>query len=77
MDGRLREAAEEFQAYIRLERNFSPLTVDGYGKDIEEFFAFLEGEGLGEESDIRYPEARLFVTRLYDRGLSRPTISRK
>ncbi|WP_407643850.1 tyrosine recombinase XerC [Edaphobacillus lindanitolerans] len=77
MNGRVKDAAEEFQSYIRLERNFSPLTVDGYRKDLEEFFAFLEGEGLGEGTDIRYPEARLFVTRLYDRGLSRATISRK
>ncbi|SDE36862.1 integrase/recombinase XerC [Bhargavaea beijingensis] len=77
MNARLKQAAEEFQAYIRLERNFSPLTVEGYRKDLEEFFSFLESEGIGEQEEIRYPVARLYVTRLYERGLERATISRK
>ena len=77
MNARLKQAAEEFQSYIRLERNFSPLTVEGYRKDLEEFFSFLESEGIGEGEDIRYPEARLYVTRLYERELERATISRK
>ncbi|MFC7363770.1 MULTISPECIES: tyrosine recombinase XerC [Bhargavaea] len=77
MNARLKQAAEEFRSYIRLERNFSPLTVEGYRKDLEEFFAFLESEGIGGEEDIRYPEARLYVTRLYERELGRATISRK
>jgi integrase/recombinase XerC len=77
MNARLKQAAEEFQSYIRLERNFSPLTVEGYRKDLEEFFGFLESEGIGGGEDIRYPEARLYVTRLYERELERATISRK
>lgn len=77
MNARLKRAAEEFQAYIRLERNFSPLTVEGYRKDIEEFFSFLESEAIGDGEEIRYPEARLYVTRLYERELERATISRK
>lgn len=77
MNARLKQAAEEFRSYIRLERNFSPLTVEGYRKDLEEFFAFLESEGIGAEEDIRYPEARLYVTQLYERKLERATISRK
>lgn len=77
MNARLKQAAEEFRSYIRLERNFSPLTVEGYRKDLEEFFAFLESEGIGTEEEIRYPEARLYVTQLYERELERATISRK
>ena len=77
MNARLKRAAEEFQSYIRLERNFSPLTVEGYRKDLEEFFSFLESEGIGDQEDILYPEARLYVTRLYERELERATISRK
>ncbi|WP_339249674.1 tyrosine recombinase XerC [Sporosarcina sp. FSL W8-0480] len=68
---------DEYIAYIRLEKNYSSLTVSEYSNDIREFFSFLGQEGIVELDKVEYPEARLYVTRLYDRGLSRMTISRK
>ncbi|MHA6258698.1 tyrosine recombinase XerC [Sporosarcina sp. CAU 1771] len=67
----------EYIAYVRLERNFSPLTVAEYEKDVDEFLLFLKTEGIVELNEVTYPEARLYVTVLYDNGLSRNTISRK
>lgn len=68
---------DEYISYIRLEKNYSSLTVSEYKHDIEEFYAFLSEEGIVDLANVDYPEARLYVTRLYDRGLSRVTISRK
>lgn len=67
----------EYITYVRLERNFSPLTVSEYEKDVDEFLLFLSAEGITDLNDVTYPEARLYVTGLYDKGLARTTISRK
>ena len=33
---------EQFLDYLRLERNYSPLTVESYGKDLKEFELFMQ-----------------------------------
>ena len=68
---------DEYITYVRLERNFSPLTVSEYEKDVDGFLSFLSAEGIQDLNDVTYPEARIYVTGLYDFGLSRATISRK
>jgi integrase/recombinase XerC len=68
---------DEYITYVMLERNYSSHTVTEYTKDIEEFFSFITVEGIGDLNDVTYSEARLYVTTLYDKGLSRATISRK
>ncbi|KXH79970.1 tyrosine recombinase XerC [Sporosarcina sp. HYO08] len=68
---------DEYLSYIRLEKNFSSYTVSEYEKDIDEFLLFLKAEGINNLNEVTYPTARLYVTRLYDRDLSRSTISRK
>ena len=68
---------DEYISYIRLEKNYSSRTVSEYSNDIHEFFSFLAQEGIADLNDVEYPEARLYITTLYDRGLARKTISRK
>ncbi|MBO1910101.1 site-specific integrase, partial [Microvirga sp. 3-52] len=68
---------DEYITYVMLERNYSSHTVTEYTKDIEEFFSFIIVEGIEDLNDVTYSEARLYVTTLYDKGLSRATISRK
>ena len=46
-------------------------------KMLMHFWFFLEVEGITDLNDVTYPEARLYVTELYDKGLSRASISRK
>lgn len=67
----------EYISYIRLEKNYSSRTISEYENDIKEFYRFLSQEGLTDLSSVEYSEARLYVTNLYDKGLSRMTISRK
>lgn len=68
---------DEYISYIRLERNYSSYTVSEYGTDVDAFLSFLAIEGMTDLNDVTYTEARLYVTTLYDSGLSRATISRK
>lgn len=68
---------DEYISYIRLERNYSSYTVAEYTSDIDAFLSFLDIEGILNLTDVTYNEARLYVTKLYDTGLSRATISRK
>jgi integrase/recombinase XerC len=68
---------DEYISYVRLEKNYSFYTVLEYEKDVDAFLSFLEVEGITDLNDVTYPEARLYATELYDKGLSRASISRK
>ena len=68
---------DEYITYVTLERNYSSYTVAEYIKDIKEFFSFINVEGITDLNDVTYSEARHYVTTLYDKELSRATISRK
>ena len=63
--------------YIKLEKNYSPLTASNYEQDLLQFFAFLQREGVSRLEDVEYVHARLFVTQLYNEQKARATISRK
>lgn len=68
---------KSYMAYIQLEKNYSEHTVHHYEKDLEDFFLFMEQEGIGELQEVEYLHARNYVTKLYETKLSRTTISRK
>ncbi|MER2088123.1 tyrosine recombinase XerC [Sporosarcina sp. JAI121] len=68
---------DEYISYVRLEKNYSFYTVLEYEKDVDAFLSFLEVEGIKDLNEVTYPEARLYATELYDKGLSRASISRK
>lgn len=44
---RSNEAIEMYRNYLAVERNYSPLTVNGYIKDIEDFYLYLKGDNFG------------------------------
>lgn len=71
------EMLKSFMTYIQLEKNYSEHTVHHYEKDLEDFFLFLEREGIPDIRDVEYLHARNYVTNLYEMTLSRTTISRK
>lgn len=77
MNIQFKQALEQFVTYIQLEKNFSPLTVRDYQKDILDFYTFLQVEGVEDLTQVEYIHARLFVTKLYEEKKARTTISRK
>lgn len=73
----IKQLADEYVSYIRLEKNYSSYTVYEYEKDLQDFLAFLQQENIVQLDKVEYAVARLYVTRLYDRSYARSSISRK
>ncbi|MCA0969151.1 tyrosine recombinase XerC [Halobacillus litoralis] len=65
-----------FLEYLQIEKNASPLTVEHYKLDIEEFSHFMEAEHLTVDQ-CEYSDIRIFLSRMYEKGLSRRSVSRK
>ncbi|HLR07917.1 MAG TPA: tyrosine recombinase XerC [Bacillota bacterium] len=66
-----------FVEYLQIEKGASPYTVMYYKKDLETFFTFLERKAIHDLLAIDQRVVRLFLTELYDRQLSRRSVSRK
>lgn len=66
-----------FKEYLQIEKNASPYTVEYYLKDINEFILFLQKEAITDLSMVNYQVIRVFLTGLYDKSLSRRSVSRK
>lgn len=67
---------QQFVTYLKVERNASPFTIQFYEKDIELFFSFLEREHIDQLENVDYRSVRVFLTDLYERELSRRSVSR-
>lgn len=42
------EAIKKYEEYLRIERNYSPYTVSGYIKDINDFYDYIKQEKFGD-----------------------------
>lgn len=71
------KACEAFIEYLQIEKNASPYTVKYYQNDLETFFGFLNEEGISDLLEVDSQVVRLYLTVLYDRNLSRRTVSRQ
>jgi integrase/recombinase XerC len=67
----------EFTEYLQIEKNASPYTVEYYNHDLEEFFTFVNQEGIGTLQEVDQRFVRVFLTTLYERKLTRKSVSRK
>lgn len=68
---------EFYIKYLQIEKNYSKYTIAYYQKDIEEFFLFMNEQVISNINAVTYPDARLYVTNLTERNLSKRSISRK
>ncbi|MHA6251306.1 tyrosine recombinase XerC [Oceanobacillus sp. CAU 1775] len=71
------ESCQNFVEYLQIEKNASPYTIQFYQKDLETFFQFLESESVEKLKDVDHQLIRLYLTKMYDRKLSRKSVSRK
>lgn len=58
-----------FLRYLKLERGYSPNTIEAYTHDIDYLLKFLLDEQLAVE-DVRLPHLEQFAARIYDFGVS-------
>lgn len=61
---------------MQIEKNASPYTVEYYQTDLETFRLFLEQEEIHNLEDVDQRVVRVFLTVLYDKQLSRRSVSR-
>lgn len=66
----------DFIDYLKIEKNASPYTIKFYDGDIKVFLLFLKTEAVTTLKDVDYLVVRVFLTQLYDRNLSRRSVSR-
>ena len=67
---------EQFIEYLEIEKNASNYTVTFYKQDIQLFYQFLNREGLETLQEVTAQTVRIFLTELYNRKLSRKSVSR-
>ncbi|KYD08245.1 tyrosine recombinase XerC [Heyndrickxia sporothermodurans] len=77
MDENLKTNLYAFIEYIQVERNYSEYTVKFYRQDIENFFMFMAEQGISKLEDVEYFDARLYLTKLYEKEYSRTSLARK
>ena len=75
----MRQSIDKFLEYLRSVRNASPHTTTNYGKDLEQFRAFLMPPGTEEPAaaKVTHHVIREFVAHLHEQGLQKSSIARK
>ncbi|MDQ0198584.1 tyrosine recombinase XerC [Neobacillus ginsengisoli] len=66
-----------FIEYLQMEKNYSQYTIVHYQHDIREFFLFMAEQAINDVETVQYSDARLYLTKLYDKKLSRKTVAKK
>ena len=75
----MKQAIGKYLGYLRSVRNSSPHTVLNYGKDLEQFAAYLSppGEKAPSVGKISHQLIREYVGHLHSQGLQKSSIARK
>ncbi|WGK65050.1 tyrosine-type recombinase/integrase [Croceiramulus getboli] len=67
-----------FFDYLLLEKNYSPLTVKAYRKDLEDFLDFASREyAIDRPEEVIYPFIRSWIVHLVEEGVSNRSVNRK
>ena len=67
-----------FLNYLRYERNYSELTVEGYGKDLEDFQAYFKSLDEGLEWDVLDVDiVRGWMEHMMDKGNAATSVNRR
>jgi integrase/recombinase XerC len=67
---------ERFVAHIGSERRLSPLTVDGYRREIVQFQMRLADDGVDSWQAVNESRVRDYIARRHRRGAGAPTLQR-
>jgi len=75
----MKPAIEKYLEYLRAVRNSSPHTILNYGKDLEQFAAYLSPPGVETPAvtGITHQVIREYAGHLHSQGLEKSSIARK
>lgn len=65
-----------FLKYLKIEKNYSNLTIINYGKDLKIFLNFVDENKISKYDSIDYNFIRKFLEFLYDKDYSKKSITR-
>ncbi|MFK2824986.1 tyrosine recombinase XerC [Bacillus sp. B190/17] len=71
------EYLQSFIEFLQIEKQYSNYTIEYYQYDIEEFLKFTNEQSIEDLKDVEYSDARLYLTALHEKQLSRSTIARR
>ena len=67
---------ERFVTHIGSERRLSPLTVDGYRRELARFLQRLAEQGVGDLREVDESRVRDYISRRHRQGAGAPTLQR-
>ena len=70
------DAVSRFVSHLREERRLSPLTCDGYRRELEQVERYLDAEGVGEWRAVDEHHVRAFVAARHRRGAGARSLAR-
>ncbi|MDP3046695.1 MAG: tyrosine recombinase [Chloroflexota bacterium] len=73
----MEEQIKQFLIYMTAERNFSPLTIRLYKREIEEFGEFLKSQGLETWGQADRTVARKYLAMLGSQGYAKASMARR
>src|SRR5262250_3179487 len=75
----MKQAIQKYLEYLRSVRNSSPHTVLNYGKDLDQFAAYLSPPGMATPvvAEITHQIIREYVGHLHSQKLEKSSIARK
>lgn len=76
----MKNLVQDFQTYLKVERNVSPHTQQAYIADVQEFIQFLKTNGLVKNDKVENADAeaiRSFLGHLHRQKVKKVTVNRK
>lgn len=73
----LNDYRNEYVKYLRFQKGYSPLTLESYQRDIDEFIRFMNEEEIDDFESVEYSMLRGYLMKLHRKRLSANTINHK
>lgn len=75
MDKEFERLLRRYYQYLKLEKSFSPNTVDAYQRDLDKFLIFIRDEGLNYK-EVKLENLHAFSSLMIDCGIGPTSLSR-